>query len=224
VAGADFDHEARMCEPIVYISDLWHIEKHELMLNETVTTLPMYVSYQALGPRGFDFHVLMEDMLRQPKSWLDVFVNHIWTWVKTVVLSTNRWLLAFTFMFVILHWIFDFLTWKNGMPCRKVALRCNVAFKKMRFTSAVQRKPCPYSSSAQRLHAEIQFWHTRNSVEGLSLYSFFIDLFCQTVIVLHLLFDNDTSWAVCIRRVKRRETGLIIRLYQRDQYAYYCLT
>lgn len=48
--------------------------------------------------------------------------------------------------------------------------------------------------------ADIQFWRTRKSVEGLSIKSIFINLFFQTVILLYL-FDNDTSYMILIRSV-----------------------
>jgi hypothetical protein len=115
-AEITFNQTARAYEPIVYFNEFWNLKEHAVRVNDTVATLPLWVSYQALGIFKWQLYVSMEDNMRQQREWTGAVASEESDTFKTMLLDTNPWLLALTAAVTILHSIFDFLAFKNGMP------------------------------------------------------------------------------------------------------------
>lgn len=92
----------------------------------------------------------------------------------------NPYLLGITAMVSMLHSVFDFLAFKNGMLLQKhgsflLGGSCLIAMLDVL--------------------ADIQFWNKNKSMEGLSAKSVVVSFISQLIVFLYLL-DNDTSWMI----------------------------
>lgn len=99
--------------------------------------------------------------------------------LKEAMLDTNPYLLGMTFVVSVVHSIFEFLAFKNGLSALRICL-------------TIFRLILSY------LHIlDIQFWRQRESLEGLSVRSVFFNVF-QSLIVLLYVLDNETNMMIRI--------------------------
>ena len=99
--------------------------------------------------------------------------------------EVNPYVLALTFAVTLLHSVFDFLAFKNGMPCH---LKTLFFFLFWSLLSA---------QLISALNLDISFWRNRKSVKGLSVRSFFVSIVFQSIVFLYLL-DNETSTIILV--------------------------
>lgn len=89
--------------------------------------------------------------------------------IKSMLSDTNPILMVVTFLVSLLHSIFDFLAFKNGIF---ILIHSNVTHL-----------------------PDIAFWKKKKDMEGLSLRAIVLNIVFQCIIFLYLL-DNETSWVV----------------------------
>jgi Cleft lip and palate transmembrane protein 1 (CLPTM1) len=116
-------------------------------------------------------------------------------------LEGNPYLLALTMVVSLLHSLFDFLAFKNGMHYTNLHL--TFLYKSKRALLIVSL--CLIFS----IHVDIQFWNKNKSMEGLSAKSVVLNFICQVIIFLYLL-DNETSWMILFSS----GTGLCIEFWK----------
>lgn len=111
-------------------------------------------------------------------------------------METNPYLLGLTIVVSIVHSIFEFLAFKNGeLAPLSHSANCPTA-------TGTQRVPSPSSS-------DIQFWNSRQSLEGLSVRSIIFGVFQSLVVLLYIL-DNETNFVVQVSVF----IGLLIDLWK----------
>lgn len=112
------------------------------------------------------------------------------------LLETNPYLLGLTIVVSIVHSIFEFLAFKNG----EVAALAHSA-------------NCPTVTETQHVSfpssSDIQFWNSRQSLEGLSVRSIIFGVFQSLVVLLYIL-DNETNFVVQVSVF----IGLLIDLWK----------
>ena len=81
----------------------------------------------------------------------------------------------------------------HGWVCRKLYgthLNINLSIK-------VQRQNQIFNNLTHDYSADIQFWKSRKSLEGLSIRTIVFSIFTQVIVVLYVL-DNDTNMMVAM--------------------------
>uniref|UniRef100_A0A3Q3WVD0 CLPTM1 regulator of GABA type A receptor forward trafficking n=1 Tax=Mola mola TaxID=94237 RepID=A0A3Q3WVD0_MOLML len=156
--------------PIVYFNDYWNLQKDYYPINDTLTTLPLRLSYCPLSLWRWQLYAAQN--ARSPWSFLpeDTYEqsDEDQDSVKVALLETNPYLLGLTIVVSIVHSIFEFLAFKN-----------------------------------------IQFWNSRQSLEGLSVRSIIFGVFQSLVVLLYIL-DNETNFVVQVSVF----IGLLIDLWK----------
>lgn len=110
---------------------------------------------------------------------------------QVALLETNPYLLGLTIIVSIVHSIFEFLAFKNGK---------NATFH-------VGRLSFPRLTAVSP--PDIQFWNSRQSLEGLSVRSIIFGVFQSMVVLLYIL-DNETNFVVQVSVF----IGLLIDLWK----------
>jgi len=112
--------------------------------------------------------------------------------------ETNPILLGVTFTVSIVHSIFDFLAFSNGMiKIINIFIFLNIII----YIKILMLKN--YNN------IDVKFWKERKDMVGLSFRSLIMNIFTQTVVFLYLL-DNETSWMVIISNA----VGLVIEIWK----------
>uniref|UniRef100_A0A674PM05 CLPTM1 regulator of GABA type A receptor forward trafficking n=1 Tax=Takifugu rubripes TaxID=31033 RepID=A0A674PM05_TAKRU len=157
--------------PIVYFNDYWNLQKDYYPINDTLTTLPLRLSYCPISLWRWQLYAAQN--ARSPWNFLpdDTYEqsDEDQDSVKVALLETNPYLLGLTIIVSIVHSIFEFLAFKN----------------------------------------DIQFWNSRQSLEGLSVRSIIFGVFQSLVVLLYIL-DNETNFVVQVSVF----IGLLIDLWK----------
>ncbi|XP_056906440.1 putative lipid scramblase CLPTM1 isoform X3 [Takifugu flavidus] len=157
--------------PIVYFNDYWNLQKDYYPINDTLTTLPLRLSYCPISLWRWQLYAAQN--ARSPWNFLpdDTYEqsDEDQDSVKVALLETNPYLLGLTIVVSIVHSIFEFLAFKN----------------------------------------DIQFWNSRQSLEGLSVRSIIFGVFQSLVVLLYIL-DNETNFVVQVSVF----IGLLIDLWK----------
>lgn len=111
-------------------------------------------------------------------------------------METNPYLLGLTIVVSIVHSIFEFLAFKNGKD--GTSNHAIVAIRRLLLSRLTA-----VSSS------DIQFWNSRQSLEGLSVRSIIFGVFQSLVVLLYIL-DNETNFVVQVSVF----IGLLIDLWK----------
>lgn len=100
--------------PILYVSEFWLQSKHYLHLNETVTSLPLKVTWEPLGQTKWQIMSSMEKQwaMQQKMGVAESGDNDT---LLEMLSETSPWLLVVTFTVSCLHSLFDFLAFKNDV-------------------------------------------------------------------------------------------------------------
>lgn len=115
-------------------------------------------------------------------------------------METNPYLLGLTIVVSIVHSIFEFLAFKNGKAARSVLYLLQKHIVNLPF---IRLHLATISSS------DIQFWNSRQSLEGLSVRSIIFGVFQSLVVLLYIL-DNETNFVVQVSVF----IGLLIDLWK----------
>ncbi len=175
-----FDSETGNYYPVLFFDEFWLLKEHLIIVNDTVHTLPLTITYNPLSMMKWQMMLQMEQSFLMQKSIGtaaegDEDEFKVRTAIlgmiipQRMLLETNPYLLALTFVVTLLHTIFDFLAFKNGL---------------LHFVPHV-------------IMIDIVFWKNKKNLEGMSVRTIFVNAACQFIIFLYLL-DNDTSWVIVI--------------------------
>lgn len=104
--------------PVLYMNDYWNLLRDYMPINESVTSLPLHITYQPLTMFRWQLYtaqsmrskwtssILGSDMMEESDEEQDS--------VKEAFLETSPYLLGLTVIVSITHSIFEFLAFKNG--------------------------------------------------------------------------------------------------------------
>jgi hypothetical protein len=108
--------------PIVFTNTFWQLKKHMIELNDTVTTLPLNVKLNNLAHWKYNIFAAVDENLNANAraaqagqstpgggdgSEMEMF--------KEILIDSNSYLLAITFVVSIFHMIFEMLAFKNDV-------------------------------------------------------------------------------------------------------------
>lgn len=120
--------------PTVYFEYFWMLQDNMILLNETVSEVPLEISFKHLSLFRWQLQSQMEVAWKQQHSMgsseseTEEF--------RRILLETNPYYLAITFFVSMLHMVFDFLAFKNdvqfwkdkkdmeGLSLRTIFLNC----------------------------------------------------------------------------------------------------
>lgn len=162
--------------PILFFDYFWSLKSSWIQINETVTALPLDVSFSPISLFKFQMQATMEHTWEQQKNGEGPLgalamasggggggsggsggggMEDDTQEFKRMLLETNPWLLGLTMVVSTLHMVFDMLAFRN----------------------------------------DIAFWKDNKSTEGLSVRSIFVSAVTQLIVFLYLM-DNETSWMI----------------------------
>uniref|UniRef100_A0A8C7N9F6 CLPTM1 regulator of GABA type A receptor forward trafficking n=1 Tax=Oncorhynchus kisutch TaxID=8019 RepID=A0A8C7N9F6_ONCKI len=183
--------------PIVYFNDYWNLQKDYYPINESLQSLPLRLSYCPLSLWRWQLYAaqnarspwnfLPEDTYEQSDEDQDS--------VKVALLETNPYLLGVTIVVSIVHSVFEFLAFKNG-ELTVLLFSHNLTAYYMYFVwlNVLSILVCVCVCVCVCV-LDIQFWNSRQSMEGLSVRSIIFGVFQSLVVLLYIL-DNETNFVV----------------------------
>lgn len=103
--------------PIVYFNELWELKKRRMpILDEEVHELPLKISFATTKMIYFRLMTHFDFAIKSQES---IYGEHNeFESIKKMLLETSPWLIFVTFIVSLLHSLFDFLAFKNGMSTR----------------------------------------------------------------------------------------------------------
>ncbi|PHJ14727.1 cleft lip and palate transmembrane protein 1 protein, partial [Cystoisospora suis] len=107
-------------EPILYHSDFWLLEKNFVPFNETFINKPfnLTVSFGVGSIHGWLVQEQLSVALEHQQK-IGLQSSREAMMFKRILLETNPFMLAFSTAFILLHSVFSFFAFKNGMEKRK---------------------------------------------------------------------------------------------------------
>lgn len=94
--------------PAIYVNRFWQLHSQYIRINATTTSIPLSVEFYTLSPTKFQIYHGMEEQKQQgTMAEMDKF--------KEILLDSNPYLLAVTFIVSLLHSLFEFLAFKNDI-------------------------------------------------------------------------------------------------------------
>ncbi|KAI9998150.1 hypothetical protein PInf_002484 [Phytophthora infestans] len=110
----DFDKEAGVYSPVLFVNEFWLLEEHLTAVNDTVTALPLEISFYPLPMYKYALYTQMEqNFLNQEATGASS--RRDTDNMKSMFIETNPYLLAVTMVVSLLHSLFDFLAFKNDV-------------------------------------------------------------------------------------------------------------
>ncbi|KAI9144179.1 cleft lip and palate transmembrane protein 1-domain-containing protein [Paraphysoderma sedebokerense] len=100
--------------PILYINEFWLLERKFTLINETVETVPLYLSYYPLTMWKYQLYTTMSESFNMQKSSFGASSSEI-DEIKRMFVETNPYFLGLTMFVSLLHSVFDFLAFKNDI-------------------------------------------------------------------------------------------------------------
>ncbi len=104
--------------PIFYMNTFWQLRSHMTELNDTVTHLPLNIQLNNLANWKYSIYASMDDGMKQQAATggtTGAGDGSEFEMFKEILLDTNSYLLATTFIVSILHMIFEALAFKNDI-------------------------------------------------------------------------------------------------------------
>lgn len=109
-----FDAASNDYYPVVYPDYFWSFSEHFLRINDTLTSLPLELSYSTMGMWKWQLQSQMEASWKMQESWGASNEGESEEF-RRILAETNPWLLGLTAVVSILHSLFDFLAFKNDI-------------------------------------------------------------------------------------------------------------
>lgn len=102
--------------PLIYVTHLWTLQEDILNfpLNASVKHLPVQFYFAPISMWRMQLMVQLEESFRLQHSMMGIDTKET-DQLRRMFLETSPWLLAVTFIVSILHSLFDFLAFKNGL-------------------------------------------------------------------------------------------------------------
>jgi len=99
--------------PVVYMNSFWTMRGDYYPVNDTITSLPLHLSYYPISLMKWTMLSQMEDSLTMQDSLGGVEGES--DSFKEMIRDTNPWFLGLTATVSVLHSIFDFMAFKNDI-------------------------------------------------------------------------------------------------------------
>lgn len=112
--GMELDHDAQLYLPVLYLNDFWVLEEHLAPVNQSVTALPLELSFYPLHLYKFALYTQMEQNFRNQQQ-TGASTKRDTDKMKAMFIETNPYLLGITVFVSLLHSLFDFLAFKNDV-------------------------------------------------------------------------------------------------------------
>uniref|UniRef100_A0A0K2TD77 Cleft lip and palate transmembrane protein 1 homolog [Ceratitis capitata] n=1 Tax=Lepeophtheirus salmonis TaxID=72036 RepID=A0A0K2TD77_LEPSM len=113
----EFTPSLQNYKPIMYLNDYWNLNKDFTIINETVTSLNLTITFQPISLFKWQIYCA-----QQMKSRYNIMANFMgdendedMDSMKEAILETNIYILGLTFAVSILHSIFEFFAFKNDI-------------------------------------------------------------------------------------------------------------
>jgi len=100
--------------PVLFLNEFWLLKEHLIPINNTVKTLPLYISYNTISLMKWQIFLQIEQSFSIQRS-MGTAMDGESDELKRMITETNPYLLGMTFIVTILHSIFDFLAFKNDI-------------------------------------------------------------------------------------------------------------
>lgn len=100
--------------PTFFVNEFWTLREHMYPINDTLSSLPLYMDFGILTNLKWQFIVQMEESFTMQKN-LGTSGEENSDEIKRMLLDTNPYLLGVTVVVSLLHMIFDFLAFKNDI-------------------------------------------------------------------------------------------------------------
>ena len=100
--------------PVVYCDYFWLLSSALLQINETVTALPLLLTYSPVSFFKYRTEMSMEASWKLQQS-MGTHSEADTESIKRILIEGNPYLLAVTFVVSLLHMVFDFLAFKNDV-------------------------------------------------------------------------------------------------------------
>ncbi|KAI9923241.1 hypothetical protein PsorP6_001463 [Peronosclerospora sorghi] len=110
----NMDKEAGLYSSVLFLNEFWLLEQHLIPINDTVTALPLKISFYPLPMYKYALYTQMEQNFRNQEA-TGASSKRDTDNMKSMFMETNPYLLAITMMVSLLHSIFDFLAFKNDV-------------------------------------------------------------------------------------------------------------
>lgn len=104
--------------PIVFMNDFWLLKEHMAELNSTVTSLPLHIDLKSTVWWKFQVYATLDESFKQASNNPGIGGSSSgaeFEEMKRVLVDTNMYLLATTFLVSILHTVFEMLAFKNDI-------------------------------------------------------------------------------------------------------------
>ncbi|RPA78399.1 cleft lip and palate transmembrane 1 [Ascobolus immersus RN42] len=102
--------------PIVFINEFWHLKTNYIEINNTVSTLPLNIDLSSIPWWKFQIYATMDESFKQQaNNPTGASTGGELEQFKQILMDTNIYLLATTFIVSILHMIFEGLAFKNDI-------------------------------------------------------------------------------------------------------------
>jgi len=108
------DNELSGYFPVLYFDEFWLLKEHLIIINETLDTLPLSITYSPLSLMRWQFMLQMDQSFQMQQS-MGTAVEEDSDEFKRMLVETNPYLLGLTMVVTILHSVFDFLAFKNDI-------------------------------------------------------------------------------------------------------------
>lgn len=112
--GMEVDHDAQLYLPVFYMNEFWILEDHLLPVNNSVTALPLEISFYPLHLYKFALYTQMEQNFKNQQN-SGTSTKKDTDKMKEMFIETNPYLLGITVCVSMLHSLFDFLAFKNDV-------------------------------------------------------------------------------------------------------------
>ncbi|GAB9469847.1 Cleft lip and palate transmembrane protein 1 [Globisporangium polare] len=112
--GMEIDHDAQLYLPVLYMNDFWILEEHLQPVNNSVTALPLELSFYPLHLYKFALYTQMEQNFQNQQK-TGASTKKDTDKMKAMFIETNPYLLGITVCVSMLHSLFDFLAFKNDV-------------------------------------------------------------------------------------------------------------
>ncbi|KAF1332455.1 Cleft lip and palate transmembrane protein 1, partial [Globisporangium splendens] len=112
--GMHVNHDAQLYLPVLYMNEFWILEDHLLPVNNSVTALPLELSFYPLHLYKFALYTQMEQNFKNQQA-SGTSTKKDTDKMKEMFIETNPYLLGLTVCVSLLHSLFDFLAFKNDV-------------------------------------------------------------------------------------------------------------
>ncbi|CAI5736339.1 unnamed protein product [Hyaloperonospora brassicae] len=108
------DEAAGLYSPVLFLNEFWLLDEHLIVVNDTVKTLPLELSFYPLPVYKYALYTQMEQNFRNQEA-SGTSSRRDTDNMKSMFMDTNPYLLAVTMIVSLLHSLFDFLAFKNDV-------------------------------------------------------------------------------------------------------------